>query len=190
MNNETLDILKGINPHIHSSFSFKNRLARLGWGIVYALFFQTSPRPLHPWRSFLLRCFGAKIGKGCHVYPKARVWAPWNLTMADQAGMADSVNCYSMAVIFLGKKVVVSQGTYLCTGTHDYEDSNFQLYAKPIHIGDNAWLGAESFISPGIMVGEGAVIGARSVVTKDMPAWTVCAGNPCKPIKPRIIRNI
>jgi putative colanic acid biosynthesis acetyltransferase WcaF len=183
-------ILKGIDPYTQPSFSLKNWLARQVWNIVYMLFFRTSPRPLHTWRSFLLRCFGAKIGKDCHVYPKAKIWAPWNLIMEDHAGIADDVNCYSMAVISLGEKVVVSQGTYLCTGSHDYEDSKFQLYAKPIYIGDNAWLCAESFICPGINIGDGAVIGARSVVTKDMPAWTVCAGNPCKPIKSRILKNL
>lgn len=183
-------ILEGIDPYTQPSFSLKNRLGRQVWDIVYTLFFRTSPRPLHAWRSFLLRCFGAKIGKDCHVYPKARIWAPWNLVMDDYAGMADDVNCYSMAAISLGKKVVVSQGTYLCTGSHDYEDPNFQLYAKPIYVGDNAWLCAESFICAGVTIGEGSVIGARSVVTKDMPAWTVCAGNPCKPIKPRILKNL
>jgi len=183
-------VMKSADPYTQPSFSLQNRLARLVWAIVYTLLFRTSPRPLHVWRSFLLRCFGAKIGKGCHVYPKARIWAPWNLVMADYAGMADDVNCYSIAVISLGKKVVVSQGTYLCTGTHDYESPNFQLYAKPISIGDSAWLCAESFINPGITIGEGAVIGARSVVTRDIPPWVVCAGTPCKPIKPRTIRNI
>ena len=184
-----LIILKNIDPYTQPSFSLKNRLARLIWTIVYTLFFKTSPRPFHEWRSFLLRCFGAKMGKGCHVYPNAKIWAPWNLVMADYVGMADDVNCYSMAVVSLGTKVMVSQGTYLCTGTHDYEDPSFQLCAKPIYIGDNAWLCAESFIHPGVTIGEGAIIGARSVVTKDMPAWTVCTGNPCKSIKPRIIRN-
>lgn len=182
-------VLKNVDPYTQPSFSLQNRLARIAWGIVYTLLFRTSPRPLHSWRSFLLRFFGAKLGKGCHVYPKAQIWAPWNLVMADYAGIADDVNCYSIAVVSLGKKVVVSQGTYLCTGTHDYEDPNFQLHAKPIYIESNAWLCAESFIGPGVTIGEGAVIGARSVVTKDMPAWTVCAGNPCKPIKPRIVKK-
>lgn len=184
-----MEIIRGVDPYTQASFSLNNRLARLAWGIVYVLLFRTSPRPFHAWRSFLLRCFGAKIGKDCHVYPLAKIWAPWNLIMDDYAGIADDVNCYSMAVISLGKKVVVSQGTYLCTGTHDYEDPNFQLYAKPIHVGDRAWLCAQSFIHPGVTIGEGVVIGARSVVTKDMPNWTVCAGNPCKPIKPRVVKD-
>lgn len=182
-------ILQGINPHIQPSFSLSNRLRRLSWGIVYALLFRPSPRPCHNWRAFLLRCYGARLGSHCHVYSKATIWAPWNLVMDDYAGMADDVICYSMAMVTLGKKVVVSQGTHLCTGTHDYEDPSFQLSASPILIGDNVWLCADSFIGPGVIVGEGAVIGARSVVTKDMPAWMVCAGNPCKPLKPRVIRE-
>ncbi len=109
--------------------------------------------------------------------------------MDDHAGMADGVTCYSMATVTLGKKVVVSQGAHLCTGTHDYGSPSFQLYALPITVGDEAWLCAECFLGPGVTIGEGAVIGARSVVTKNMPAWTVCAGQPCKPIKSRIIRK-
>lgn len=182
-------ILKGIDPWTQPSFSLKNRSSRLIWEIVYTLLFRTSPRPFHAWRSFLLRCFGAKLGVSCHIYPRATIWAPWNLVMGDYACLGDKVNCYSMAVISLGKKAVVSQGTQLCTGTHDYEDPKFQLYVKPIHIGDEAWICADTFICPGVSVGEGAVVGARSVVTKDILPWTVCAGNPCKVIKPRVIRR-
>ena len=178
-------ILKGIDPYTQPSFALKNRLLRLFWGICYVLLFRPSPRPLHAWRAFLLRCFGAKIGKGCHVYPRVQIWAPWNLELADQVGIADGVICYSMALIAIGTRVVISQGAHLCTGTHDYENPTFQLYARPIHIEAQAWLCADCFVGPGVTIGEGAVIGARAVATKDMPPWSVCAGNPCKPIKPR-----
>jgi putative colanic acid biosynthesis acetyltransferase WcaF len=90
-----------------------------------------------------------------------------------------------MANIVLGKYVVVSQGVHLCTGSHDYTDELFPLFAKPITIGDYAWICADSFIAPGVCVGEGAVIGARSVVTRSLPPWTVCAGNPARAIKQR-----
>ncbi len=183
-------IRKGIDPYRQASFTLQNRMMRASWNLVYILLFRPSPRPLHRWRIRLLRFFGARIGKNCRVYPKTRVWAPWNLIMRNQASMADDVNCYSMATVELGEKCVISQGTHLCTGTHDYEDPNFQLYAKGIKIGGDAWVCAESFIGPGVQVGAGAVIGARSVVTRNMPEWMVCAGNPCRPLKERVLRNL
>ena len=179
------DILAQADPYTGATFSRSNRARRALWNLVYVLLFRPSPRPCHVWRAFLLRAFGATLGKNCHVYPKAIIWAPWNLTLDDHAGMADGVTCYSVARVTLGRKVVVSQGAHLCTGTHDYEDPAFRLYALPITVGDSAWLCAECFIGPGVTVGEGAVVGARSVVTRDVPEWTVCAGNPCRPIKMR-----
>ncbi|UCG34862.1 MAG: WcaF family extracellular polysaccharide biosynthesis acetyltransferase [Candidatus Omnitrophota bacterium] len=183
------DILQNTDAYTQASFSLKNRLLRLIWNIVYVVLFKFSPPPLRIWRSFLLRCFGAKIGKRCHVYPKAKIWAPWNLAMDDYACIADDVICYSMAKITLGKKVVISQGTFLCAGSHDYQDPHFRLFAKPIKIEANVWVAAQAFVTPGVTIGEGAVIGARSVVTEDMPAWMVCVGNPCKPIKTRELRK-
>lgn len=183
------DILKSGDPHTQPSFTAANRTRRAFWNLICAVFFRFSPRPMHSWRSFLLKCFGAKLGRGCHVYPTARIWAPWNLEMEDHACLGDDVDCYSMAKIFLGKKAIVSQGVFLCTGTHDHEDPRFRLYAEPIRIGADAWVCAQSFVGPGVHVGQGAVIGARSVVTKDVPEWTVYAGNPAKFLKPRKIKS-
>jgi putative colanic acid biosynthesis acetyltransferase WcaF len=156
------------------------------WNICYLLLFRFSPKPLHQWRSFLLRCFGAKVGKGVHVYPAVQIWAPWNLVLHDECGIANKVILYSQAKITVGYRATISQGSYICTGTHDYTKEGSPLYASPMVIADRAWVAAESFVHPGIVINEGAVIGARSVVTKDMPAWMVCAGHPCKPIKERI----
>ena len=140
---------------------------------------------MHGLRAVILRGFGAKLGKNCHVYPTARIWAPWNLAMGDHACLANDVICYSMATIRIGERTVVSQGAHLCAGSHDYEDPHFQLYALPITIGADAWICAEAFLGPGVEIGEGSVIGARAVAMKSMPAWMVCAGNPCRPLKPR-----
>ncbi|WP_071819922.1 LbetaH domain-containing protein [Acaryochloris marina] len=178
-------ILQVQDPYNQASFSLLNRIYRLIWNIVYILLFRFSPRMSHSWRSFLLRCFGAKIGNNCHVYPSVKIWAPWNLQMSDHACLGEYVNCYSIAKIYLGNKVIISQGTTLCTGTRDYESQNMQLCALPIEISSHTWVCSESFICPGVAIGEGAVIGARSVVTKNMPDWTVCVGNPCKPLKKR-----
>jgi putative colanic acid biosynthesis acetyltransferase WcaF len=173
------------DTHTGPSFSLKNRIARLIWGVVAAIFFRFSPKPLHAWRAFLLRAFGAKIGRGVHVYPYVKIWAPWNLELGDECGVGNGAILYSQGKIVLGKRVVISQGAQLCTGTHDYNDPGFPLVTKSIVVGDQAWIATDAFVHPGVVIGEGCVIGARSVVTKDMPAWMVCAGHPCKPLKER-----
>ncbi|REA64544.1 putative colanic acid biosynthesis acetyltransferase [Dyadobacter luteus] len=170
-----------------ASFSLRNRLGRIVWGVVYILAFRISPRPLHSWRSFILRCFGAKIGKGVHVYPDAKIWAPWNLELHDECGVANEAILYSQGKITIGYRAIVSQGAHICAGTHDYTKSGHPLVTMPINIGAQAWVAAEAFVHPGVTIGEGCVVGARSVVTKDMPAWMVCAGHPCKPLKPRVM---
>jgi len=179
------DLIAGHDPFSGPTFSFSNRLRRAIWGVVWTLFFQTSPRPAHRWRASLLKAFGARLGKGVHVYAKVVVWAPWNLMMEDMASIADGSNVYNIAPVTIGERTVVSQGTYLCTGTHDYNDPLFRLYAMPIRVGAYAWLCAQTFVGPGVTIGDRTVVGARSVVVKDLPAAMICAGNPCRPIKPR-----
>lgn len=172
------------------SFSFKNRLARIVWNITYVIFFTYSPNPLHSWRAAILKLFGAKLGKGVHVYPKVKIWAPWNLTLGDECGVANNAILYSQGHISIGARTVVSQGAHLVAGTHDYTKSGFPLITKPIFIGDHVWIAAEAFIHPGVTIGDGTVVGARSVVSQDLPEWKVCVGFPCKVIKDRKLRDI
>ncbi|MDN3688864.1 WcaF family extracellular polysaccharide biosynthesis acetyltransferase [Cyclobacterium jeungdonense] len=173
-----------------ASFSLKNRIGRGVWGIAYQIFFRLSPKPFHAWRAMILRLFRAKVGAGVHVYPKVKIWAPWNLELGNQCGIANEVILYSQGKIRIGDSAVISQGAHLCAGTHDYTKSSFPLVTKPIKIGDHAWIAAEAFIHPGVTIGEGCVIGARSVVTKDMPSWMVCTGHPCIPLKNREFNSI
>ncbi len=182
---EPLSILRGIDPARQPSFTLGNRLGRAIWGVVWTFLGRTSPRPCHGWRAMLLRCFGARLGRNVHVYPGVRIWAPWNLVIGDDVGVGDGVNLYCMAPITIGTRAVVSQGAHLCTGTHDFEDASFQLLARPIRIGAFAWVCAESFVGPGVEIHEGAVLGARAVTFRDVPAWTVAAGNPAKAVKER-----
>lgn len=169
------------------SFSLKNRLMRVVWSIVGALLFSLSPKPFHNWRAFVLRCFGARIGKGAHIYPGVKIWAPWNIEIGEQTGIANGVILYSQGEITIGRKTVISQGAHLCAGTHDYTKPGFPLVTKTIVIGNDCWLAAEVFVHPGVTIHDGAVIGARSVVAKDMPAWMVSSGFPCRPIKARTL---
>ena len=176
-------ILQESDPSREPSFSFGNRLLRALWNVVYLLFFRISPRPCHAWRALLLRMFGARIGTGCHIYPSVKIWAPWNLRIGKHSGAGDGANLYCMDQIEIGDFVTISQGAVLCGGTHDYNSPNMQLVVKPILVGAHAWICAEAFLHPGVVVPVGAVVGARAVVTKSLPmAWAVYAGNPCKQV--------
>ena len=172
-----------------SSISGSNRLARAVWGVVWILFFRPTPRICFCWRNFLLRLFGAKIGKGVHVYSSCKVWAPWNLVLDDYSCLSDFVDCYSVDKISIGAHATVSQYSFLCTATHDYSDPGMRLVTKPIVINDQAWVCADVFVGPGVTIGQGAVLGARSTALKDVPPWKVSAGNPAKVIKDRDVGN-
>ncbi|MFI5130103.1 MAG: putative colanic acid biosynthesis acetyltransferase [Chitinophagales bacterium] len=172
-----------------ASFSLNNRLGRAIWNVVYFLLFRPSPNVFHSWRSFLLRCFGARVGKGVHVYPRVKIWAPWNVELKDECGIANGATLYSQGPISVGFRAVISQDSYICTGTHDYTLTGHPLITFPIIIEDHVWVAAGVFVNPGVIIYEGAVIAARSVVTKNMPSWMICGGHPCKPIKERIMKD-
>lgn len=144
---------------------------------------------MHCWRRFLLRCFGAKIGSGAHPYPTAVIWAPWNLEMGDNSCLSHHVDCYNVAKISIGKGSTVSQYSFLCSATHDYTKDSFPLLVAPISIGDHAWITADVFIGPGVNIGEGAVINARSSVFADVEPWVVAKGNPARAYKTRVISD-
>jgi putative colanic acid biosynthesis acetyltransferase WcaF len=172
-----------------TKFSFKNRIMRLIWNFVYFLFFRLTPSwTLNTWRIFILKIFGAKIGKGCIVYPTCKIWAPWNLEMGDLSVLADGVDCYNIAKITIGSKVAVSQRSFLCTGSHDITSLKRPLTSNAITLENHAWICAETFVAPGVIIKEGAVAGARAVVLKDVNAWHVVGGNPASFIKKRVIK--
>jgi putative colanic acid biosynthesis acetyltransferase WcaF len=177
--------LQNIDPFIQPNFTYKNRFARLFWNIVYTFLFQFSPRPFHFWRSFLLSCFGAKIGNGCHIYPKAKIWAPWNLICEDVVAIADEAIIYNPSPIFLGSHCIISQQAYLCGASHDYNDPTFPVISAPIHIGAYSWVCARAIVQMGITLEEGSILGLGSIATKNLESWTIYAGIPAKKIKLR-----
>lgn len=173
--------------HCPSPHPFSNKMGRVLWRTVWLLFFRPSPRVLHGWRRVLLRLFGARLGYKARVYPSAIIWAPWNLEMGEHSCLGDYVDCYSVDRITLGPHATVSQYSYLCSAGHDYTDPRMPLTTAPITIAQGAWVAADVFIGPGVTVGDGAVVGARSSVFKNVAPWTVVAGNPVRVIKQRTV---
>lgn len=163
-----------------------NKIARIIWGFIWLTLYRTTPRLAHTWRAFLLRLFGAKIGKAVHPYPSARIWAPWNLEMGDHSCLSEGVDCYCVDKIRIGAHSTVSQYSFLCTASHDYTKSSMPLVTAPITIGERVWITAGVFVGPGVTIGDGAVVTARSSVFNDLPPWMVARGNPAIPVKVRI----
>ena len=168
-----------------ADFRGKSAFVTQLWWIVQSLLFALSPQFMYGWRRFLLRLFGANIGKNVIIRPNVRVTYPWKLSVGDYSWIGDYVEIYSLGNIEIGKNVVVSQKAYLCTGGHDYKKQSFDIFQKKIIIKDEVWVGADVFIAPGVTIEKGAVIGARSTVLEDMPENMVCVGYPAKPIKVR-----
>lgn len=157
------------------------------WWLVQATFFGMSPQFMYGWRNFLLRLFGAKVGRRVIVRPSARITYPWKLTIGDNAWIGDNVELYTLGEIVIGNDAVVSQRSYVCTGSHDYTKSTFDIYALKTVIEDEAWVATDVYVAPGVTIGRGSVVGARSSVFSDMPAGMICVGTPAKPIKPRVM---
>ncbi|MGJ8761390.1 MAG: putative colanic acid biosynthesis acetyltransferase [Polaribacter sp.] len=173
-----------------NKLSVKNKLARLLWFFVWNLLFRPFSMPFFKkWRIFLLKIFGARIGKGCKVMASVKIWAPWNLEMGDYVAIGFDSFCYNPAKIIIGNRVSISQRTHLCSASHDITKKENPLIVATIVIKDRSWVAADAFVGMGVTIGKGAVVGARSAVFKDVDAWTVVGGNPAKFIKKRVINE-
>jgi putative colanic acid biosynthesis acetyltransferase WcaF len=166
-------------------FSLSNKIIRVLWAIVYNCLFRFSPTSLFRYRAFILRLFGAKLGKGINIYPSVNIWLPSNLKMSSGSSLAPNVKIYNQGDIAIGCNTIISQGAYLCASTHDYNNPVHPLILAPITIGANVWICADAFIGPNVQVAEGSVVGARSVVMKDTGEWLVYAGNPAIKVNER-----
>ena len=126
--------------HYQNRHSIKSLILRAVWNVVWALLFRTTPRGklFAGWRSFLLRVFGAKIGKGVNVMPSCRIWQPWKLEMGDYSCLSQRVDCYNVDWVRIGAQALVSQGAFLCTASHDISSKILELTTAPIMIGAQA----------------------------------------------------
>ncbi|KSU82080.1 putative colanic acid biosynthesis acetyltransferase WcaF [Fictibacillus enclensis] len=163
----------------------KNSFIVLTWWLVQGTIFRFSLHNMYKWRNFLLRQFGAKIGKGVQVRASAKFTYPWKVSIGDNSWIGDNVNFYSLDEIQVGANCVISQESYLCTGSHNIKDPYFGLITNKIVIKDGSWVASDVFVYPGVIIGEMSVIAARSTVTKNIPANQVYAGSPAKYVKKR-----
>ena len=182
-NMEELNIsnCRNLKPYTRSEY-----LGRVLWTIAHP-FFRYSPRPFFAWRRFILRLFGSKIGKEAHIDPTARIYLPWKLILGNQTSIGENAIIYNLGLVTIGDRATISQRAHLCAGTHNYSSPSMELLRLPIQIENQAWICADVFIGPNITIGESSVVGAASVVVKDIPSGQVYAGTPAKFIKNRLI---
>jgi putative colanic acid biosynthesis acetyltransferase WcaF len=159
------------------------------WWLFDAFFVRPAPQALYSWRRFVLRLFGAKVGRNVLIRPGVRVTFPWKVVIGDHCWIGDNATLYSVAKITIGEHSVVSQDAYLCTGTHDHSDISFSLISSPITIEPECWIAARAFVGPGVRIGRGAVVAACSVMLSDVPPATIVAGIPAHTVGIRKARN-
>lgn len=169
---------------VGKKYSLSVQLMRVAWGFG-RIIFRMIPRPFYAPRRFILRCFGARLGRRVNVANTATIYFPWNLEVGDWSSIGERAMIYNLGKITIGKQATISQGAHLCAGSHDFRDPAMPLLTLPITIGDQAWVCADAFIGPRVVVGEGAVVGARAVAVRSVPPWTVVAGNPAVILKRR-----
>ncbi len=171
-----------------SPWTTREKIGRAVWMLIGKPIFRASFHNWYQFRASLLRLFGARIGKGVAIRPTANIEVPWMLDVRNDATVGDHAILYSLGLITIGERAIISQYAHICAGTHDYADHTFKLIRTPVTIGDDVWIGADAFIGPGVTVGDLSVVGARSSTYKDLPGRKVCVGNPARAIKDRVLR--
>jgi putative colanic acid biosynthesis acetyltransferase WcaF len=162
---------------------------QLAWFFLGLPILRSELIPFSGIRVRLLRAFGAKVGAGVVIKPGVRVKNPWRLSVGNHCWLGEDCWIDNVGDISIGSDVCLSQGSYLCTGNHDWTDPSFGLRVGPIQIADGAWIGAKATICPAVVIHEGAVVAAGSVANRDVPAYEIHAGNPAKFVRKRVIRQ-
>ncbi len=168
-----------------SPWSRKEQLGIKSFALAWLLLCRWTPGPANAWRLLVLKAFGCRISGRPFVAPTARIRVPWQLEMEDRACIGDGAEIYNLGECILRARCTVAQHGYLCGGSHDLAKRALPLIVAPIDIGQDAFLGAKAFVMPGVTIGEGAVVGAASVVVRDVMAWTIVVGNPANPVGTR-----
>ncbi len=172
--------------HLNEYKEYKpHKVKLILWRLMNIFIFPVMNRDF---RVLLLKMFGATIGKECLFYRSVRIYAPWNLTIGDFSCIGNRVELYNKDALTIGDDVVISQDSYICTASHDVSSEVMTLKTKPITIGTRAWICSRAIVLPGVTIGEGGIVGAGAVATKDVAPWTIVGGNPATAIKKRVMK--
>lgn len=173
------------DPYMRPAYPFMHRVRRLIWNIAWLGLFRFSPVQCHFWRVFILRLFGAKIGRSNFIYPSSRIWAPWLLSSGDVVTVGPYVEIYNPGGLVMYDHVILSQGCYICGASHDFNHPSFPLFSKSIVLGRYSWVCARAVVLPGVVLGDGAVLGASAVAAKSLDPLGVYVGNPARKVAQR-----
>ncbi|MBX7102694.1 MAG: WcaF family extracellular polysaccharide biosynthesis acetyltransferase [Gemmataceae bacterium] len=168
-----------------SPWTTREKFGRLFWYIAQATLFRLSWRTMYGWRGWLLRRFGAQVHPSARIRRTVSIEVPWNLAVGADSVIGDHVILYCLGRVAIGSRVLISQYSHLCAGTHDFTRPDLPLVRPPIVVADDVWIAADAFVGPGVTIGTGAVVGARASVFDDLPAWKICVGHPARPIRDR-----
>lgn len=175
---------------IYNNYPFNpggNPVKRLLWYYVNALFFKTGLLPVSGFKSFLLRIFGAKVGKGLTIKPGVNIKYPWNLIIGNHVWIGENVWIDNLVNVTIGNNVCISQGAVILTGNHNYKKPSFDLITGGVMINEGAWIGALAVVNPGLTVSTHAVLTTGSVANRNMDAYSIYQGNPAVKIRDRVM---
>ncbi|MFT3932641.1 MAG: hypothetical protein QM726_03415 [Chitinophagaceae bacterium] len=173
------------DPYLRPPFPFVDKLRRYTWSTAWLLLCRWTPNPMHNWRRAVLKMFGAKISEKNFIYPSCKIWAPWLLQTEEVVTIGPDVEIYNPGGIRLGHHSIISQGAFICGATHDYNSADFTYIKKEIVLAPYAWICAHAVVLPGVTCGEGSVLGAAAITSRDLKPWTVYAGNPARAVAAR-----
>jgi putative colanic acid biosynthesis acetyltransferase WcaF len=160
-------------------------IKQLGWYYLGAPLFASYLLPFSRPKAWLLRCFGATVGRGIRIKSGVRVKFPWRLTVGDHCWLGEALWIDNLAPVVIEDNVCLSQGVYLCTGNHDWQKPTFDLRLGSIHLKAGSWVAAQAIVGPGVTLGEGAILTLGSVAIRSLEPWTIYSGNPAQAMKRR-----
>ncbi len=170
------DFFKMSEPRIRNLAAYRNpefnpgrgRLICMIWYFLSLVVFENGWVPVSGVKVCLLRLFGARVGRGVILKPQVRIKFPWKLEIGDYCWLGQDVWIDNLDQVTLESDVCISQGAYLCTGSHDRKSPTFELRTGAIVIAHGAWLACRCIILQNVRVGRGAVVGAGRVVSQDV----------------------